>query len=205
MDKEGDIVELVEKLKKIGFSEPMALVYIELLKNPGFNGTQIFKELKLPRSSIYKALEDLLEFEYISLIPSNENLKNYVPKDPKILTRDVKLLYEEVLSTIGIELEKIYRPQQFYEIYNISGLNNIYYKINEMIAFAKNKIILSGKLDESKIISKTEINITRKNEENLDELYILIDDNEILVSKIHDVYATGIYTKNSIIISKYIN
>ncbi|VWL85028.1 hypothetical protein OMES3154_00305 [Oceanivirga miroungae] len=203
MDKKGDIVELVEKLKKVGFSDSMALVYIELLKNPGYNGTQIFKELDLPRSSVYKALEDLLELEYITLIPSSENLKNYVPKDPKILTKEIKIVYENVLQTLGLELEMIYRPQEFNEVYNISGLNNFYYKLNEMMEKATKKIVVSGKIDNSKIQAKTELEIISKNILDENEVYILIDDSEILVARLNDNYAVGIYTKNSIIIKKY--
>ncbi|WP_156683060.1 TrmB family transcriptional regulator [Oceanivirga miroungae] len=196
-------MELVEKLKKVGFSDSMALVYIELLKNPGYNGTQIFKELDLPRSSVYKALEDLLELEYITLIPSSENLKNYVPKDPKILTKEIKIVYENVLQTLGLELEMIYRPQEFNEVYNISGLNNFYYKLNEMMEKATKKIVVSGKIDNSKIQAKTELEIISKNILDENEVYILIDDSEILVARLNDNYAVGIYTKNSIIIKKY--
>lgn len=203
MDKEGDIVDLVEKLNRLGFSHAMAQVYLELLKNPGYNGTQIFKNVDMPRSSVYKALEDLLELEYIYLIPSSESLKNYMPKDPSILARDIKKMYSDILENIGLELEKIYRPQQFNEVYNITGINNIYYKINEMIEKANESIVISGKVNENMLSSKTKLELRRKNIDNENEMYIVIDDKEILVCRINENYAVGIYTKNSIIIEKY--
>ncbi|WP_067140631.1 TrmB family transcriptional regulator [Oceanivirga salmonicida] len=197
-------MDIVEKLKKVGFTDGMALVYIELLKKPGLNGTQIFKNLNLPRTSVYNALEQLEQDGIISLIPTESDKKNYNPIPPHDIVKNIKNMYSDILSSIGVELESIYKPESFSEVYNITGIENIYYKINDMIEIAKEKIVISGDIDENRLILNTNLNIGRKNETNEEEMYIIIDDKEVLVARLNENYAVGIYTKNSIIISRYI-
>ncbi len=196
-------MDIVEKLKKIGFTKTMALVYIELLKNPGLNGTQIYKILSVPRTSVYAALSQLEEEGIISLIPSETDMKNYTPIPPHMIVKNIQETYQKILSSIGLELEKIYRPESFSEVYNITGIDNIYYKINSIIENAKGKIIISGNIDENRLL-KTDIYIGRKNYENEKEIYVLVDDKELVVAHFEKNHVAGIYTKNSIIISKYI-
>ncbi len=196
-------MDIIEKLEKVGFTKAMAMVYIELLKKPGLNGTQIYKNLGIPRTTVYNALDQLEKENIISLIPTDSDKKNYNPVQPRYIVKNIKNMYNEILSTIGLELENIYKPETFYEVYNISGLDNIYYKLNDMIEQAKESIIISGSIDENRIV-KSNINIGRKNENNEEEIYIITDNTEILVARFNENYAVGIYTKNSIVISKYI-
>ncbi|WP_068268198.1 TrmB family transcriptional regulator [Caviibacter abscessus] len=194
-------MDVIEKLKKIGFSLAEAQIYMELLKNPGLNGTQISKVTQLPRTTAYQALDSLSSKGIINLIPTQTDKRNYIPVNPKDIINDIKKEYENILANIGLELEMIYKPSNFFEVYNINGRLNLIYKMQDMISGAKSNIVVVG-LTELDLLPKTQINMQIEDSDN--EFIVLVDDSEILIGNINDNYANGIYTKNMYVVSQYL-
>lgn len=194
-------MDIVEKLKKVGFTPAQSQIYIELLKNPGLNGTQLSKIVDLPRTTIYQSLDALYERGIITLIPTQSDKKNYIPVEPRGIVENIKKEYKEILETIGIELEMLYKPSSFYEVYNINGKANVIYKMQDMIENAIENIVVVG-LDNLELLPKTEVNIVI--EDSKDEFIILIDNKEILIGNINENYANAIYTKNMYVVEQYI-
>lgn len=194
-------MDLIEKLKKIGFTLAEAQIYIELLKNPGLNGTQISKLTELPRTTAYQALDSLSSKGIINLIPTQTDKRNYIPVNPKDIIYDIKKEYEAILANIGLELEMIYKPSNFFEVYNINGRLNLIYKMQDMISSAKSNILVVG-LTELDLLPKTQINIQIEDSDS--EFVVLVDDSEILIGSINENYANGIYTKNMYVVSQYL-
>lgn len=194
-------MDLIEKLKKIGFTLAEAQIYIELLKNPGLNGTQISKITQLPRTTAYQALENLSSKGIISLIPTQTDKRNYIPVKPKDIIDNIKKEYENILANIGLDLEMIYNPGNFFEVYNISGRSNLIYKMQDMVSCAKQSVIVTG-LTELDLLPKTQVNIQIEDSDT--EFIVLVDDREILIGSINDNYANGIYTKNMHVVSQYL-
>lgn len=199
-------MEIVEKLVKLGFSEAEANVYIELLKNPGKNGTQMSKNLPLSRTAVYKALEALCNKKYIYLIPTEGENKNYNAKNPSEFIESIKIEYKNILDSIALDLQKLYNPNAFFETYNISSYENIMIKLKNMMLEAQKSIVISGKFDEEYIkkLKIDNINIKRINFDNDLEFYCIVDNESLLVAQLNILHPVGIYTKNSIIVSKYI-
>lgn len=191
---------IIEKLVKLGFNETEAKVYVELLKTKGLNGTQLSKALNLPRSSVYTALEILSNKGYIYLIPSNKDLKNYNPLYPEDLVKKMKKEYMYILESIGLDLDKIYTPSKYELVYNIEGRDNIVYKLEDMLGSANNKRIVSGYLDE-RILEKYTLT-EHINKYEMERLVCITDDSNLLIANINGVYATAIFTKNTLIISQ---
>lgn len=194
-------MDIVKKLKKVGFTPAQSQIYIELLKNPGLNGTQLSKIVDLPRTTIYQSLDALYERGIITLIPTQSDKKNYIPVEPRGIVENIKKEYKEILETIGIELEMLYKPSSFYEVYNINGKANVIYKMQDMIENATENIVVVG-LDNLELLPKTEVNIVI--EDSKDEFIILIDNKEILIGNINENYANAIYTKNMYVVRQYI-
>lgn len=191
---------IIEKLVKLGFNETEAKVYVELLKTKGLNGTQLSKALNLPRSSVYTALEILSNKGYIYLIPSNKDLKNYNPLYPEDLVKKMKKEYMYILESIGLDLDKIYTPSKYELVYNIEGRDNIIYKLEDMLGSANNKRVVSGYLDE-RILEKYTLT-EHINKYEMEKLICITDDSNLLIANINGVYATAIFTKNTLIISQ---
>lgn len=199
MDKKSNMT-IIEKLVKLGFNETEAKVYVELLKTKGLNGTQLSKALNLPRSSVYTALEILSNKGYIYLIPSNKDLKNYNPLYPEDLVKKMKKEYMYILESIGLDLDKIYTPSKYELVYNIEGRDNIIYKLEDMLGSANNKRVVSGYLDE-RILEKYTLT-EHINKYEMEKLICITDDSNLLIANINGVYATAIFTKNTLIISQ---
>lgn len=199
MDKKSDMT-IVEKLQKLGFSENEALIYLELLKISGQNGTQISKKLKLPRSSVYTALEELANKQIVYIIPSEKDLKNYNPIYPEDLVKKIKNEYLYILESIGLDLEKIYNPTRYDLVYNIEGKDNISYKLQDMLESANSKRLVSGYI-EDRILEKYSLTVHINRNENT-KLICITDDKNLLIANISNGYASGIYTKNSLIIEQ---
>lgn len=191
---------IVEKLQKLGFSENEALIYLELLKISGQNGTQISKKLKLPRSSVYTALEELANKQIVYIIPSEKELKNYNPIYPEDLVKKIKNEYLYILESIGLDLEKIYNPTRYDLVYNIEGKDNISYKLQDMLESANSKRLVSGYI-EDRILEKYSLTVHINRNENT-KLICITDDKNLLIANISNGYASGIYTKNSLIIEQ---
>lgn len=199
MDKKSNMT-IVEKLQKLGFSENEALIYLELLKISGQNGTQISKKLKLPRSSVYTALEELANKQIVYIIPSEKDLKNYNPIYPEDLVKKIKNEYLYILESIGLDLEKIYNPTRYDLVYNIEGKDNISYKLQDMLESANSKRLVSGYI-EDRILEKYSLTVHINRNENT-KLICITDDKNLLIANISNGYASGIYTKNSLIIEQ---
>lgn len=196
-------MDIIKKLEKLGFSEVEAMVYIELLANPGQNGTQISKKIPLSRTAIYKALETLNNKEIIILIPSEMDNKNYIAKEPRIVMEKIITEYKNILENISYDLQKIYEPHNFYEVFNIVGLDNILAKLKYIIMEANDNIKISGYIKEKYILDNIKVKSIRINEYDDKEFYCIVDDKSILIANFNNIYPTAIYTKNSIIINKY--
>ena len=194
-------MDIVEKLKKVGFTPAQSQIYIELLKNPGLNGTQLSKIVDFPRTTISQSLDALYERGIITLIPTQSDKKNYIPVEPRGIVENIKKEYKEILETIGIELEMLYKPSSFYEVYNINGKANVIYKMQDMIENAIENIVVVG-LDNLELLPKTEVNIVI--EDSKEEFIILIDNKEILIGNINENYTNAIYTKNMYVVGQYI-
>lgn len=191
---------IIEKLCKIGFSENEALIYVELLKKSGLNGTQLSKILNLPRSSVYGALENLLKKNIVYIIPTNKDLKNYNPIYPEDLVKRIKNEYMYILENIGTDLDKIYTPAKYELVYNLEGKENIQYKLEDMLGNAKYNRYVSGYLNDN-ILEKYKLT-KHTNKQDTTNLVCLIDNTDILVANITNSYANAIYTKNKLIIEQ---
>jgi len=70
--------KILENLEKVGFGRKEAEVFLELIKNPGTNGSQIAKTLGYPRTTVYQNLDILQKKGYINSYLINEvTLLNY--------------------------------------------------------------------------------------------------------------------------------
>ncbi len=90
--------ELIEKLKSLGFKEYEAKVLIVLLKGKPMSASEIAKEAKLIRNSIYDTLKSFAEKGYCNEIETNTVLK-YQIIEPRVIADKIRHDYRESLRT----------------------------------------------------------------------------------------------------------
>lgn len=111
----GDI--LIERLKSLGFKEYESKVLLVLLKGAPMSASEIAKEAKIIRNSIYDILKSFVEKGYCNEIETNTIL-NYQIIDPFVILDKISRDYRESFNrrlenlneTFG-ELQEIYKKE----------------------------------------------------------------------------------------------
>lgn len=106
---------LIERLKSLGFKEYESKVLIVLLKGIPMSASEIAKEAKIIRNSIYDILKSFVEKGYCNEIETNTIL-NYQIIDPGVILDKITTEYKsnfkrrmESLDETFVELKSIYQ------------------------------------------------------------------------------------------------
>ncbi len=150
--------KIITMLMEFNFSKMEAKIYITLLGNPQLNGSQIAKNLGIPRSTTYNSLESLTQKDAVTLCSPDSN--QYIAKDPDELFEKLKENYIDVANTIKKELAhyKVATPLSVTQ--NISGNKNVIDKIKELISSSKKEIYLNTDFDIN--LFSSELDLARK-------------------------------------------
>jgi sugar-specific transcriptional regulator TrmB len=87
-------IELIEKLKSLGFKEYEAKTFLVLLKGNPMSASEIAKEAKIIRNSIYDILKSFVQKGYCNEIETNTIL-NYQITDPKLIFTKIEKDYHK--------------------------------------------------------------------------------------------------------------
>jgi len=108
---------LIEKLKSLGFKEYESKVFLVLLKGIPMSASEIAKEAKIIRNSIYDILKSFVSKGYCNEIET-DTILNYQIIDPVVILDKIQKDYHyshkqklETLNETFIELQTIYKVQ----------------------------------------------------------------------------------------------
>lgn len=90
--------EIIENLKNLGFKEYEAKVFCALLKGRPMSASEIAKECKLIRNSIYDTLKSFVEKAYCNEIETNTVLQ-YQLIDPDVIFDKIEKDYSDAFKT----------------------------------------------------------------------------------------------------------
>lgn len=112
-----DTNNLIEKLKSLGFKEYESKVFLVLLKGIPMSASEIAKEAKIIRNSIYDILKSFVSKGYCNEIET-DTILNYQIIDPLIILDKIQKDYHEshkqkltTLNETFTELQSIYRTE----------------------------------------------------------------------------------------------
>lgn len=138
--------EIIENLEKIGFGKKEAEVFLELVKNPGTNGSQIAKNLGYQRTTVYQNLDILQKKGYISSYLDKEitlyktmNLKEILENYNKEINGATKFLKDE-LSKVEVSGTQ----KQFY---NLNSFEEIKDRFKNILKRAKKIVYINTNLN----------------------------------------------------------
>lgn len=141
-----NIDKILSNLEKIGFGKKEAEVFLELLKNPKSNGSQIAKVLGYPRTTVYQNLDLLEKKGYIKSYLDKEityyeviNLDDFFDEQKKRVEDSTKILKDEFKKLNISETQK--------QFYNINFLENIEKRISQMLLKAEKEIFINTNID----------------------------------------------------------
>lgn len=156
------MADLVEKLKEIGFNSYEAKVYIALLKKFPATGYEISKIANIPQARTYDTLK-VLEQKNI-VVSSNSKPVSYTPIKPKQILAGYQKKMNSTLNYLEKHLPEV-KDNYNEPVITISGKQNIYSKIVEIIQNAKKEIYLEIWSQDYKLFEQELLNAYNRNVE----------------------------------------
>ncbi len=136
------VVNVVEAMKKIGFSEYEARAYVHLLKGNPATAYEVAKLSGIPSSKIYQIMSRLLE-RGIALELKEGKRSRYVPLDPEEFLQSYRSDLESTLAVLEQELPGQYEKQEVSYIWNISDYDSFIRLAARLCGKGKDHLLLS--------------------------------------------------------------
>lgn len=211
-------MELIQALKKFGFTQQESLMYVTLCKMGAMTGYEAAKVSGISRSNAYAALSSLVEKG--GAIVSSEDSSKYIaiPREELILN-----LRRSCESTLDFLEENLPEQQEEEAPYlTISGYGNTLDKMRNMILLAKGWVYLSVSSSTVKLLTSDLENCIERglkvviltnedphlsgavfmhNEAPVENVRIIADTSEVIVGTLEVNKGQCLYSKNKHLVS----
>ena len=132
-------MELIQALRKFGFTQQESLMYVTLCKMGAMTGYEAAKVSGISRSNAYAALSSLVEKGGATVFSEDSSKYTAIPKEELILN-----LRRSCESTLGFLEENLPEQEEDEAPYlTISGYGNTVDKMRNMLLLAKGWVYLS--------------------------------------------------------------
>lgn len=129
-------------LMELGFTEYEAKTYLALLRTSPATGYQVSKDAGIPRSMVYEALGRLANRGAVLTLPQGDTTR-YAPVPVAALLDSMRHTYEEAIDAAHESLARYETPVPLEQAWNIEGRGAILGRAREMIAGAREELLLS--------------------------------------------------------------
>ncbi|MBQ3164119.1 MAG: TrmB family transcriptional regulator [Lachnospiraceae bacterium] len=147
--------ELVISLEGLGFSTLECKIYLSLLDYGAMSPYQIAKKVDISRSSIYNALEHMVNKGMVEIVP--EDTVMYIAQDPEILINKLEGDYKKNINNASVGLKR-YLETRYEEKYAIlNDRDIILQKAGKMIREAKQEIFINTDMDLNELLQDLKI------------------------------------------------
>lgn len=133
--------QAIAALEDLGFSTYEARAYLALLRQSPVTGYQLSKHSGIPRSRIYETLARLVAKGYAILLSAEP--AEYTPLAADELLDRLKGQFDDTLSTLETEIEKLATAVQPENVWNLQGRAAILDRARTMIARAQKAVYLT--------------------------------------------------------------
>ena len=128
-------------LEGLGFSTLEVSIYLILLDNGTMSPYQIAKKVDISRSSIYNALEHMVNKGMVEVIP--EDTVMYIAKEPEVLLNKVESDYKKNISNAKNGLKDYLETRYEEKSALIKGYENIIGKMKYIIDNAEKEVFIN--------------------------------------------------------------
>ncbi len=136
-------MDIINDMKKLGFSEYECKAYLTLLAKYPLNGYALSKNSGIPRSRIYEVLKNLITKQMV-FEQAEEKNKLYYPIEPDVFIKKLRENYQAAFSNISKYTKELYKTKkQDNKLVVIKGRHNIIDFLNLMIKGAEKRIAIS--------------------------------------------------------------
>lgn len=136
---------LLDSLEGLGFTALESKIYLALLEYGPMTPYQIAKKIDISRSSIYNALEHMVNKGMVAVVPEDTVL--YVAQEPQVLLGKVEGDYIRNLKQAKTGLEHFLETRYEEKYAIISGFHMIMEKVKNLVNSAKEEIFINTDID----------------------------------------------------------
>ena len=130
-----------ESLEGLGYSTLEVSIYLILLDNGTMSPYQIAKKVDISRSSIYNALEHMVDKGMVEVIP--EDTVMYIAKEPEVFLNKVESDYKKNISNAKDGLKGYLETRYEEKSALIKGYENIIEKMKYIIDHAEAEVFIN--------------------------------------------------------------
>lgn len=134
-------MNIKEHLEKLNFSKLEADIYIALLGEKPMSAYQLAKKINISRTSIYNALEFMLEKGFVEVVPNNTLL--YVAQEPAVIFQKIQESVENSIQEASQYLKEYQENKREDLTVNFYGYDTAIYKIKEILRSAQKEIFIN--------------------------------------------------------------
>lgn len=130
--------DLLQDLKRLGFTEYEARVYVQLLRQSPATAYEIAKAASVPRPNTYHALEALAKRG--AVLPVSENPIRYVAADPREFLNSISRQTKALCTDLAGKLATVAPIPDDQYVWTLRGDQVVHDKIEAMIADSRDSI-----------------------------------------------------------------
>jgi sugar-specific transcriptional regulator TrmB len=131
----ADPIEDTGDLKRIGFTDYEARIYVQLLRQSPATAYEIAKHAGVPRPNTYQALEALTQRR--AVLPVSENPARYIAADPQQLFDSIARQTRSLCSDLAKRLSAVTAPPEDQYVWTLRGDASVHDKIDALIDGAR--------------------------------------------------------------------
>lgn len=138
-------MKIQENLEKLNFSKLEAQIYLALLGSEPLSAYQLAKKIEISRTSIYNALEHMLEKGMVEMVPNDTAL--YIAQEPEVILGKMRFEMTRAME----ESEKQLKDYRELKRENINlvfrGIDTAIFKAKDILKNAKNEVYMNADFD----------------------------------------------------------
>jgi len=137
--------EFLADLKRLGFTEYEARIYVQLLRQSPSTAYEISKSTGVPRPNAYSALEALSQ--RAAVLPVSENPVRYVAADPQTFLNSVSRQTSALCKDLGAKLSDLAPATKDQYVWMLWGEEAAHDKIDALINGSQHALLIKAASD----------------------------------------------------------
>ena len=146
------VVNIINNLKSLGFSEYEARIYGGLAENHPATPYEAAKIAGIPTSKVYEVLAKLAEKGLVLEVGSPER-RQYIPLDPEEFVRRERQSLGGVLDRLETEFAGLRQEKPVAYLWSLTSLEEFKLRASQLISGAKKTLLVSLWEEDSELIS----------------------------------------------------
>ena len=138
-------MHIQENLEQLNFTKLEAQIYLALLGTEPLSAYQLAKRIEISRTSIYNALDHMLEKGMVQMIPENTSL--YMAQEPDVILGKIRWEMTKALEEAQEQLKEYQELRRENINYVLKGFDTALWKAKSLLEHAQSEVYINADFD----------------------------------------------------------